>query len=151
MKLSKKGEYGNRAVCHLAERYGTGVTHIREVARQESIPAKFLEGILLQLKRAGIVKSRRGVEGGYALARAPEAIMLGEVIRILDGPLAPLGSASELHEMMAQNPRRAGLYAVLIDVRNAASAILDRTSLAEVVARNLERRGSADARSRGNS
>jgi len=140
MKLSKKGEYGIRAVCHLAEHHNGGVIHIRQIANQESIPAKFLESILLQLKRAGIVKSRRGVEGGYSLARSPDDIMLGEVIRILDGPLAPLGNVSELKEMMVQNPRQAGLYGILIDVRNAASLILDRTSLSQVVVRNLEHR-----------
>lgn len=140
MKLSKKGEYGIQAVCHLAERHGQGVIHIRDIAQQEAIPAKFLEGILLQLKRAGVVKSRRGVEGGYALARSPDEIMLGEVIRILDGPLAPLGSVDELRQLMDEKPRQAGLYSVLIDVRNAAAAILDRTSLADVVRRNCEDR-----------
>ena len=136
MKLSKRGEYGIRALCHLAERHDRGVIHIAAIAKQESLPSKFLEGILLQLKRAAIVKSRRGVEGGYALARHPRKIMLGEIIRVLDGPLAPLGSAEELQAMMARKPRQAGLYAVLLDVRNAASEILDRTSLADVVARN---------------
>ena len=135
MKLSKRGEYGIRALCHLAERHDRGVIHIASIAEKESLPSKFLEGILLQLKRAGIVKSRRGVEGGYALARSPSEVMLGEVIRVLDGPLAPLGSAEELHALMANHPRQSGLYAVLLDVRNAASEILDRTSLADVVAR----------------
>jgi Rrf2 family protein len=140
MKLSKRGEYGILALCHLAERYDDGVIHIATIARHEEIPSKFLEGILLHLKRAGIVKSRRGVEGGYALARPPREIMLGEIIRILDGPLAPLGSASELHDLMAQRPRQAGLYAVLLDVRDAASAILDRTSLSDVVERSRRHR-----------
>ena len=142
MKLSKKGEYGIRAVGHLAERHGEGVIHIREIAEHESIPAKFLEGILLQLKRAGVVKSRRGVEGGYALARSPEAVMLGEVFRVLDGPLAPMGSAAELKQMMRGNPRQAGLYSILMEVRDAAAAILDRTSFADLVTRNRELRKS---------
>ena len=135
MKLSKRGEYGIRALCHLAVRHDRGVIHIASIAEHESLPSKFLEGILLQLKRASIVKSRRGVEGGYALARPPQEIMLGEVIRVLDGPLAPLGNVDELHAMMARHPRQAGLYAVLLDVRNAASEILDRTSLTDVLAR----------------
>ncbi|MDX1388825.1 MAG: Rrf2 family transcriptional regulator [Acidobacteriota bacterium] len=142
MKLSKKGEYGIRAVGHLAERHGEGVIHIREIAEQESIPAKFLEGILLQLKRAGVVNSRRGVEGGYALARPPDRVMLGEVIRVLDGPLAPMGSAAELKQLMRGNPRQAGLYSILMDVRDAAAAILDRTSFADLVTRNRELRRS---------
>ena len=69
MKVSKRGQYGMRALCHLAETYGGGVVQIREIARKESIPGKFLEGILLELKHAGIVRSRRGIDGGYELAR----------------------------------------------------------------------------------
>jgi Rrf2 family protein len=136
VKISKKGEYGIRAACHLAERYGEGVVQIREIARLEAIPWKFLEGILLQMKSAGIVRSRRGIEGGYALARPPEEISLAEVIRLLDGPLAPMGSAAELRELMQRSPRHAGFYEVLMDVRNAAAAILDRTTVKDVVERN---------------
>lgn len=136
MKVSKRGEYGMRALCHLAEHYGAGPVHIRIIAAKEEIPGKFLEGILLELKRAGFVLSRRGQDGGYALSRPPERILLGEVIRVLDGPLAPIASASELQELMDRNPRQVGFYAVLMDVRNAVSDILDRTHLADVLERN---------------
>jgi Rrf2 family protein len=136
MKVSKRGQYGMRALCHLAETHGSGVVQIREIARKEVIPAKFLEGILLELKHAGIVRSRRGIDGGYELAREPREVMLGQVMRVLDGPLAPLGSAAELKELMATDPRQAGFYSVLMDVRDAAATILDKTSLADVVARN---------------
>ncbi len=146
MKVSKKGEYGVRALCHLAERHGEGVVQIREIARLESIPWKFLEGILLQMKAAGIVRSRRGIDGGYALARPPGEIALGEVIRLLDGPLAPMGSAAELRELMQRSPRHAGFYEVLMDVRNAAAEILDRTTLQDVVDRNARHRQRASAR-----
>ena len=141
MKVSKRGQYGMRALCHLAETYGSGVVQIREIARKESIPGKFLEGILLELKHAGIVRSRRGIDGGYELAREPKEIMLGQVMRVLDGPLAPLGSAAELKELMRSDPRQAGFYSVLIGVRDAAAAILDQTTLAEVVARNAKLEG----------
>jgi Rrf2 family protein len=141
MKVSKRGQYGMRALCHLAETYGSGVVQIREIARKESIPGKFLEGILLELKHAGIVRSRRGIDGGYELARDPKEIMLGQVMRVLDGPLAPLGSAAELKELMKSDPRQAGFYSVLIGVRDAAAAILDQTTLAEVVSRNSKLEG----------
>jgi len=141
VKISKKGEYGIRALCHLAERHGQGVVQIREIADLESIPWKFLEGILLQMKSAGWVRSRRGIEGGYALAREPKAITLAEVIRLLDGPLAPMGSAAELRDLMQRNPRHAGFYEILMDVRDSAAAILDRTTLADVVERNRRHRG----------
>ncbi len=146
MKISKKGEYGIRALCHLAERHGEGVVQIREIARLESIPWKFLEGILLQMKSAGMVRSRRGIDGGYALAKPPGEIVLGEVIRLLDGPLAPMGSAAELRDLMQRSPRHAGFYEVLMDVRNAASAILDHTTLQDVVDRNERFRQRASAR-----
>ncbi|ANM29705.1 hypothetical protein ABI59_09120 [Acidobacteria bacterium Mor1] len=136
MKVSKRGEYGVRALCLLAQRYGEGVVAIGEIARLESIPPKFLESILLELKRGGFVRSRRGVDGGYELARDPAEILLGEVARVLDGPLAPMASAAELRELMDRNPRQAGFYGVLMDVRDAVSAILDRTTLADVVRRN---------------
>jgi Rrf2 family protein len=141
MKVSKRGQYGMRALCHLAETHGSGVVQIREIARKESIPGKFLEGILLELKHAGIVRSRRGIDGGYELARDPGEIMLGQVMRVLDGPLAPLGSAAELKELMRLDPRQAGFYSVLIGVRDAAAAILDQTTLADVVARNSKLEG----------
>ena len=141
MKVSKRGQYGMRALCHLAETHGSGVVQIREIARRESIPAKFLEGILLELKHAGIVRSRRGIDGGYELARESGEIMLGQVMRVLDGPLAPLGSAAELKELMKSDPRQAGFYSVLIGVRDAAAAILDQTTLAEVVAHNSRLEG----------
>lgn len=135
MKVSKRGEYGMRALCHLAEHWGEGVVTIRDIARKEDIPGKFLEGILLELKRAGFVRSRRGVEGGYELAKGPREIVLGGVIRMLDGPLAPMASAAELRELMERNPRQVGFYAILMDVRDAVSAILDSTTLADVMAR----------------
>jgi len=138
MKLSKRGEYGMRALCHLAERHGDGLTHIRDIADQEGIPPKFLEGILLALKRSGFVKSRRGNEGGYALAYPPSDISVGEVIRALDGPLAPLGSLEELREMSERGQRQCGFYLVLLDVHRAVSQILDRATLADVLDRGRQ-------------
>jgi Rrf2 family protein len=138
MKVSKRGEYGMRALCHLAGTYGEPMVHIRGVAEAEDIPAKFLEGILLELNRAGFVVSKRGNEGGYSLSRPADQILLGDVVRVLDGPLAPLASAAELQALMDRNPRQVGFYAVLMDVRNAVSAILDRTTLADVMRRSAE-------------
>ncbi len=123
-----------RALCHLAEQYGRGLVRVKSIAAEEGIPQKFLGGILLDLKRARFLSSRRGNDGGYALARAPEAIFVGEVMR--DGPLAPMASAAELRELMERNPRRIGFYAMVLDVRNAVSEILDKTSLADVLERS---------------
>ena len=136
MKVSKRGEYGMRALCHLAEQYGRGLVRVKSIALEEEIPRKFLEGILLELKRARFLSSRRGNDGGYALARAPETIFVGQIMRLLDGPLAPMASAVELREMMDRNPKRIGFYAMVMDVRNAVSEILDNTSLADVLKRS---------------
>jgi len=146
MKLSKRGEYGMMALCHLAERYGEGLSHIRSIAAAQEIPPKFLESILLHLKRAGFVTSRRGNDGGYALALPPDEVLLGNVIRALDGPLAPIASGDELRIIAQRNERQPGLYAVLMDVHAAVSGILDQTSLADVLRRNATAREAGPSR-----
>ena len=136
MKVSHRGLYALKALLHLAEAHERGLVKIHEIAEEEAIPEKFLEGILVTLKNARLVNSQRGREGGYRLRRPPEEILVGEVVRIMDGPLAPFGDAVELAHRVRTEPRHAGLFDVLLDVRNAAAAILDHTSLADVVARS---------------
>src|SRR5712692_8931230 len=125
-----------KALTHLAGAYEGGLVKIHRIAELESIPEKFLEGILVTLKHARIVTSERGREGGYRLRRPPKEIMVGDVIRVVDGPLAPFGDAVELAHRVRTEPRHAGLFDLFLDVRNAAAAILDHTSLADLVARN---------------
>ena len=112
----------------------SGVTSIREIARREKIPAKFLEQIILTLKNAGLLHSRMGVGGGYYLAKSPEEITLGQIIRILDGPLAPIRCVSQTAYEPCQCPdeKTCGLRLVMLDVRNAIADILDNTSLSQV-------------------
>lgn len=136
MRISQRGLYALKALSHLAGRHGEGVVRVSEIAAAEGIPEKFLEGILVFLKNARIVSSRRGREGGYALRRAPDAVVLGEVIRLVDGPLAPFGDAEELARRVRTEKRQAGLFEVFLEVRNAAAAILDHTTLSDVLARN---------------
>src|SRR5437667_48316 len=93
--LSMKAKYGLRALLYLARQENQGPVLISELAEKESIPKKFLELILLDLKNHGILQSKKGKGGGYSLSRRPEAIKLGRVIRVLDGPLAPLPCASQ--------------------------------------------------------
>lgn len=132
MKISHRGLYALKALLHLAETHDRGLVKIHEIAEQEDIPEKFLEGILVTLKNARLVTSERGREGGYRLRRPPAEIMIGEVVRIMDGPLAPLGDAMELAQRVRTEPRHRGLFEVFLDVRNAAAAILDHTTLADV-------------------
>ncbi len=136
MKVSHRGLYALKALTHLAEAYDRGLVKIHDIAEPESIPEKFLEGILVTLKNARLVMSQRGREGGYRLRRPPAEILVGDVVRVVDGPLAPFGDAVELAHRVKTEPRHAGLFALFLDVRNAAADILDHTSLADLVARN---------------
>jgi Rrf2 family cysteine metabolism transcriptional repressor len=138
MKLSKKGEYALRALMDLAFHYGDGVEPIQEIAENGKLPKSFLEQILIILKNTGILESRRGAEGGYRLKRPPEEIRIGEVIRIIDGPLAPFEDAEGLKELIKEEQRYRGLYLVTLEVRNAIAKILDHTTLADLCSRSVK-------------
>jgi Rrf2 family protein len=132
MRISSKGLYALEAMIRLARNYPEQATKIHEIATQDEIPEKFLELILLDLKAARLVESLRGANGGYRLRRPPDKIFLGEIIRTVDGPLAPLGDAESLRRMVKKDRKHSALYQVLLDVRNAAAGILDHTSLADL-------------------
>ncbi len=132
MRISNKGLYALEAMINLAQKHPDGPTKIHEIALEEGIPEKFLELILLGLKAARLVESLRGANGGYRLRRPPSKIFLGEIIRTIDGPLAPLGDAESLRLLVKRDKRHSALYQVFLDVRNAASGILDHTSLADL-------------------
>jgi Rrf2 family protein len=110
---------------------------IKDIARQERIPTKFLEQILLTLKNAGLLQSKAGIGGGYYLAKHPNEITLGQVVRVLDGPLAPVHCVSKLaYEPCAcPDEETCGLRLVMLDVRNAIAEILDHTTLTDVTNR----------------
>jgi Rrf2 family protein len=141
MKVSHRGLYALKALLHLADAHERGLVKIHDIAEEEAIPEKFLEGILVTLKNARVVASERGREGGYRLRRPPEEILVGEVVRIIDGPLAPFGDAVELAHRVRTEPRHPGLFDLFLDVRNAAAEILDHTSLADVVGRSRSLQG----------
>jgi len=132
MRISSKGLYALEAMLRLARNYPERPTKIHEIAVQDEIPEKFLELILLDLKAARLVESLRGANGGYRLKRAPGKIFLGEIIRTVDGPLAPLGDAETLRRLVKNDRKHSALYQVMLDVRNAAAGILDHTSLADL-------------------
>ncbi len=142
MKLSKRGEYGLRAMIDLASSLtdqpsGNGVVQIKEIAERQKIPAKYLEQILLTMKNAGLLQSKSGIGGGYHLARPAEEIDLGQIVRILDGPVAPVRCVSQLayEPCGCPNEETCGLRLVMLDVRNAIADILDNTSLVDVIKR----------------
>ena len=136
MKLSKRGEYGLRALQHLAARYGEGPVPNKELAERNNIPSRFLEQILLTLKHGQIVRSQKGPRGGYYLARPPQEITLAAVVRLLDGPLAPISCVSETAYEPCGCPdmEACGLRQVMKEVRDTVAAIMERTTLADLVA-----------------
>jgi Rrf2 family protein len=133
MKISQKGLYALQAMMMLARCYNQGAIRIRDIAYEEGLPEKFLELILLELKNARIVDSVRGAKGGYQLRRAPAEIRLSEIIRLIDGPLAPFGDAEQLRSLIDRDPEHRSLYKVFLEVRNSAAKILENTTLADIV------------------
>ena len=137
MKLSKRGEYALRALIDfgLAQELGRPLLQVSELTAKEGLPIKFLEQILMQLKAAGYLESRRGKHGGYLLARPPENISVGQVVRLIDGPLAPIACVSQTAYERCSCPdeEHCGLRMLMLDVRNAISNVLDRYTLADVV------------------
>lgn len=132
MQISQKGLYALEALIYLGRRYNEGAIKIHEIAVEEELPEKFLELILLELKHARIVQSIRGAKGGYQLKRPPAKIFLGEIIRTIDGPLAPFEDAESLRRLVERDKKHSALFRIFLSVRNAAAGILDHTSLADV-------------------
>jgi Rrf2 family protein len=144
MKLSKKGEYALRSliILGIAAEVERELVQVSELARSEQLPVKFLEQILHTLKSAGIVESQRGKFGGYRLARSAAKITIGEVVRLVDGPLAPIRCVSQTAYESCSCPDEVhcGLRMLMLDVRNAISGILDKYTLADVVEVTLRKR-----------
>ena len=140
MKITSKGEYALKALIELAIDHDRGntVTLINDVAKRKDIPQKYLEQILLSLRNAGILVSKRGVGGGYSLSKSPENISLGEIIRAVEGTFAPVDCVNIDANVSCPEEATCGLYSVMLEVRNAVSNILDNTSLKDVSRRTLD-------------
>ncbi|MDD8014363.1 MAG: Rrf2 family transcriptional regulator [Acidobacteriota bacterium] len=144
MRLSTKGEYASRAMLELSIRYEQGPLHIRDISRAQNIPQRFLAQILLLLKRAGYLKSKKGRGGGYLLAKPPSEITVAEVIRVMDGPLAPIDCVSVMAHEACPMEETCGLRWLWKEVRDSVAAILERTSFEDLVRKNAhERAGGA--------
>lgn len=139
--LTKRTKYALQALFHLAEKQGQGPVLISQIAEKEHIPQKFLELILLDLKNAGVLKSKKGKGGGYLLAKTPAQLTLGKVLRVLDGPLAPVPCVSETaYAKCEECPDEAtcGIRLVMKEVRDAIAGVLDSTSFLGVMGRIRE-------------
>jgi Rrf2 family protein len=133
VKISQKGLYALQALMALARRYREGAIRIRDIAYDEGLPEKFLELILLELKNARFVESVRGAKGGYRLRRAPDEIRLIEIIRLIDGAIAPFGDADQLRSLISRDAHHRALYQLFLDIRDASVRILENTTLADIV------------------
>lgn len=142
MKVSTRGEYGVRAMVALAKAYGRGPMSITTMAKESSVPYAYLEQLIVPLRRAGLVESKRGAHGGYQLSRAPELVGVGEVYRVMEGPVAPMDCVSEdpadqtcpLIDGCQTRP-------VWIKVRDSIVDALDSMTLADLVREGQDRRG----------
>ena len=134
--ISKRTQYGLKAMQALGRRYREGPVLIGTLATEEVIPVKFLEAILLDLKGRGLLESKLGRKGGYCLAHPPSEITLGAIIRVLEGPLAPLPCASETAYKACEecvDVVNCGTRIIMRRVRDAMSEVLDQTTLAELL------------------
>jgi Rrf2 family protein len=134
--LSRKTKYAIKALIALAEHGPEAPVRIADLAREQQIPPKFLELILLELRNQGILRSRKGKGGGYLLARDPGTIYLGQIVRMFDGPLAPVPCASQTAYVPCSDcPSEAvcGVHLAMKKVRDATAKILDGTSLAQLL------------------
>ena len=132
LRLTRRSEYALLALIHLARAKGEGYVTVAAMAEAQGLPAKFLEQLLMALKRARLVKSQKGPHGGYRLARPAEKISLAEVIRLLDGALAPTESVSTYFYEPTPVEREKRLLRVFKEIRDVISARLEKTTLSDV-------------------
>jgi Rrf2 family protein len=130
--LTKKGKYGLKALVHLSKMPPGQLAFVGDIATQNNIPKKFLDAILGELRNAGFVQSRKGKEGGYRLAKLPSEIKIGHVVRVLDGPLAPISCASRSQYQRCEDCDEATCQVrhMMLEVRHAVAELLDNRSLA---------------------
>ncbi len=146
MKVSTRGEYGVRAMVALARHYGDGPLSITEIAKESSVPPAYLEQLIAPLRRAGLVESKRGAHGGYLLGRSPAEVRVGDVYRVMEGPVAPMDCVSE-DEADQTCPLIDGCETrpVWLKVRDSIIEALDSTTLADLIETSSKRHAKAEA------
>lgn len=139
MSVSSKCYYALRAVYALAEHGDSAPMRIADISAKEHIPIRFLEVILNQLKGGGFVKSRRGAEGGYFLAKPPEEVTVGAIMRYVDGPIAPVDCVSQSRHKECEFHGECHYFGFWGRVRKSISDVVDQTTLADLLKENRER------------
>ncbi|ERK30304.1 MULTISPECIES: RrF2 family transcriptional regulator [Clostridium] len=133
MKLSRKGEYACLALIHLGRNYNIKLVNASEISEENDIPKRYLEQILSLLKGTGYVRAVRGISGGYKLSKAPEEITLAEIIRLMDGALAPVESVSEYFYENSPIEQNQNLVKVFRDIRDYISEKLENTTIKDLI------------------
>ena len=139
MRISAKGEYAIRALLDLAVHHGEGLVPIQEVARRQSIPQRYLEQVLLLLKRAGILESKRGSAGGYQLVRSPAGISVGDVLRAVEGRVTTLDVAGR-HPSKTSDAAASDLAPLWREIASAVGEVIDRTTFGDLAEQVKARR-----------
>ncbi len=132
MRLSTRGHYGLKAMYDLARHYGAGPIPLKNVAARQNISGYYLEQLIAVLRKGGLVKSVRGAQGGYVLARPPDEIRVGDIIRILEGPIAPVECVSEIRTAECDQADRCITRTVWEKVRDSITQVMDSISLADM-------------------
>ncbi|NQV04520.1 MAG: Rrf2 family transcriptional regulator [Candidatus Omnitrophica bacterium] len=140
MKVSYKGDYAFKTLLELALNYNKGVLSIQELAKKGDIPEKFLEQVLLILKKGGFVDSKRGVSGGYFLAKSPGSITVGDVIRFIEGPVEPIACAGKKDYVGCKDFKSCILRDIWSQVYTATALVIDTITFAELVRRSEARK-----------
>ncbi|NLC77024.1 MAG: Rrf2 family transcriptional regulator [Clostridia bacterium] len=146
MKLSTRGEYGLRAMFDLALRQGEGPVPLKDVAERQEISGHYLEQLIAGLRKAGLVKSVRGAQGGYMLARPPNEITVGDIVRVLEGPIGPTECVSQEDQTACERSETCIARRVWQRVRDSIVEVMDSITLADMCAeaKKIERDGSGD-------
>lgn len=133
MRLSTRGHYGLKAMFDLAQHYGSEPIPLKSVAERQSISDNYLEQLIAILRKAGLVKSVRGAQGGYKLARDPSSITVGDIIRAMEGPIAPVDCVSEVEPTECDNADFCITRTVWARVRDRLAEVMDSISLADML------------------
>jgi Rrf2 family transcriptional regulator, cysteine metabolism repressor len=141
MKVSTRGEYGLRAMVALAHGFGSGSMSITAIAKESAVPYAYLEQLIVPLRKAGLVESKRGAQGGYQLTRPPSDIRVGEIYRVMEGPVAPMECVSE-NEADQTCPLIDGCETrpVWMKVRESIADAIDSVTLGDLISQRQERR-----------
>ncbi len=139
MKISYKGDYALKAILDLSYRVEEKrAVSISEISKRQNIPAQYLEQIMLVLKGAGMIGSKRGVGGGFFLKKAPEDIVIGDVVRLVEGPIEPIACGRKIHDYSCGEEKECVFREVWVNVTEAISEIVDNVTFADIMRRDQE-------------